>query len=464
VACELETSESLLATVAYSLPLPPIQCERRGATRRDLRVSIGDGLACSLMVGVGETYLPAFALALGTGQVWAGLIASVPIFAGAILQLIAPAAICWVGSNRRWVVACVTVQALSFFPLLAAALVGHISTALLYLLAAVYWASGMASGPAWTHWIDTIIPPRIRARYMGRRSRFGQAGILAGFVGGGLALEFGESLGRPLWAFAVLFLAAAVCRFVSAGFLFAQSEPIRISGRSPTAGLRVAFGRLRTDRDGRLLIYLWGMQMAAQTAAPFYAPFMLGLLKFSYLKYMLIISAALVTKAVALPTLGMLAHRFGARRLLAAGGLAVIPLSIFWMLSQSTSYLLTVQIIAGVCWAAYELGTLLMCFEAVDRRQRIGMLTLYNVGFAAATVAGALCGGAVLALCGQSRTGYLAIFGLSAIARLMTAPLLLRIGAADQDAEDSEVEAIPHVIEMIPPFMPLEDFAASHVA
>ena len=287
------------------------------------------------MVGIGETYLPAFALALGTGQVLAGLIASVPILAGAVLQLISPMAIRILGSNRRWVVSCVSVQAISFLPMVAAALVGHISTALLFLLAAVYWGSGMASTPAWNHWIDMLVPTRVRARYMGRRSRFTQAGILAGFIGGGLALEFGESLSRPLWAFAMLFLTAAVCRFISAGFLFAQGEPLGGGAHASIAGLRGAVGRLRKDRDGRLLVYLWALQMAAQTAAPFYAPFMLGLLKFSYLKYMLIISAALVTKAVALPTLGKVAHRCGARRLLAFGGVGVIPLSLLWIMSQA---------------------------------------------------------------------------------------------------------------------------------
>jgi len=476
VACELEPVELLPATVTYA---PPAQDgnERRIQTRRDMRLSIGDCIGCSVMVGIGETYLPAFALALGTGQVVAGLIASVPILAGAVLQLIAPACIARLGSNRRWVVGCASVQALSFLPLLVTALVGHISTALLFLLAAVYWGSGMASSPAWTHWIDTLMPQRIRARYMGRRSRFGQAGILAGFAGGGLALEFGEALGRPLWAFALLFLMAAVCRFVSVGFLFAQSEPIHLRTRSATASLRTAIGRLRTQRDGRLLVYLWGMQMAAQVAAPFYAPFMLGLLRFSYLKYMLIVSAALITKAVALPTLGKIAHRFGARRLLTFGGIAVIPLAILWTISQSTGFLLMVQIFAGICWAAYELGTLLMCFEAVDHRQRIGMLTLYNLGFAGATVAGAVCGGTVLALCGQAQVGYYAIFGLSAIARLMTVPLLMRIGAADSevgsrrttvDATDEyerrDVDALPQVIELAPQFEMAEEFPATNVA
>ena len=34
-------------------------------TRRDLRAILGDGISFSLMVGMGETYLPAFVLALG---------------------------------------------------------------------------------------------------------------------------------------------------------------------------------------------------------------------------------------------------------------------------------------------------------------------------------------------------------------------------------------------------------------
>ena len=33
--------------------------------RRDLRAMLGDGVSFSVMVGVGESYLPAFALALG---------------------------------------------------------------------------------------------------------------------------------------------------------------------------------------------------------------------------------------------------------------------------------------------------------------------------------------------------------------------------------------------------------------
>lgn len=58
------------------------------------------------MVGCGETYLPAFALAAGFGPVAAGLVATIPLLAGAIAQLITPLAVVRLGTNRGWVVAC----------------------------------------------------------------------------------------------------------------------------------------------------------------------------------------------------------------------------------------------------------------------------------------------------------------------------------------------------------------------
>ena len=48
-----------------------------------------DAAAYSVMVGCGETYLPAFALALGLGPIVAGMVASVPLLVGATVQLAA---------------------------------------------------------------------------------------------------------------------------------------------------------------------------------------------------------------------------------------------------------------------------------------------------------------------------------------------------------------------------------------
>jgi hypothetical protein len=54
------------------------------------------------------------------GEVVAGLIACVPLLAGAILQLVSPYGVRTLGSYRRWVSACAAVQAASFIPLVVA--------------------------------------------------------------------------------------------------------------------------------------------------------------------------------------------------------------------------------------------------------------------------------------------------------------------------------------------------------
>src|SRR6516165_6423850 len=99
---------------------------RRRSLRKNLRNSVSDGAAFSVMVGIGETYFPAFVLAMGMGEIAAGLVASIPLLVGAILQMISPVAVVRLGSNRRWVITCVALQALSFLPLVIAAVLGRL--------------------------------------------------------------------------------------------------------------------------------------------------------------------------------------------------------------------------------------------------------------------------------------------------------------------------------------------------
>ncbi|MFM8890832.1 MAG: hypothetical protein ACKOTB_04250, partial [Planctomycetia bacterium] len=133
---------------------PPRRASRRrfvprAGLRRDLWVTTADATAFSLMVGCGETYIPAFALALGLGPVAAGMTASLPVLVGAIFQLVTPLGVAWLGTNRGWCIACTAVQALSFIPFATWAFRGHASLPELLVAASVYWSAGMAGAPAW---------------------------------------------------------------------------------------------------------------------------------------------------------------------------------------------------------------------------------------------------------------------------------------------------------------------------
>jgi hypothetical protein len=205
----------------------------RGALRRDLWVTTADAAAYSVMVGCGETYLPAFTLALGFGPVAAGLMASLPILVAAAVQLVTPYAVARLGSNRLWVIACTGIQAASFGPLIWWGLRGSAELWQLLLAASVYWAAGMAGVPAWNAWMGRLVPERMRTAYFAQRNRLGQFSVFFGFVIGGLVLQFGESRGTTLVAFSALFAVAGVSRLLSTACLVACREP-----RPPCAAWR----------------------------------------------------------------------------------------------------------------------------------------------------------------------------------------------------------------------------------
>ncbi len=413
--------------------LPP-----RGSRRRDLLVSTIDAMAFSVMVGCGETYLPAFALALGMGPIASGMVASVPILAGAVIQLAAPLAVARVGSNRRWVIACTTVQAACFVPFVWWAVRGHAELWQILVAAAAYWSAGMASAPAWTAWMATLVPDQIRTPYFAQRNRLGQLGVFLGFVVGGLVLQWGEQRSALLPAFAVLFAIAGAFRLGSTACLWSCREPPRQDpaddhrGTEQPLASRVATAlRSMAERpSGSLVAYLCCFVFGAQFAAPYFTPFMLRQLGFSYHAFMLVFATSFLTKALLLPAIGRLASRIGSLSLLWVASLAIGPLALLWLPSGNVAYLSVVQVVAGACWAAYELAVMLLFFEMLSERERAGVVTVYNLGIAVATVAGAACGGLLLRALGETWEAYACLFVVSSLARLAAIPLLRRVRAS----------------------------------
>ena len=319
--------------------------------RTDLRISTAEGTATNVMVGIGETYLPAFVLALTGSQLACGLVSTLPLLVGAVLQLASPRLLRSCGSYRRWVVLCAALQAATFVPLLAAALAGRMSVVAVFALVSVYWATGLAANGPWNAWIETLVPAPLRIHYFAWRSRINQWGIVAGFLAGGIALQTADRLGIPLAVFAVLFFLAAASRFVSVGLLTMHREP-QPPRRAAAAPLADIFRGLRAGENGRLLLYLMAVQAAVQIAGPYFNPFMLGELHFSYTIYAVVICAATVAKVYFLPTVGRIADRLGVRRVFWASAVGSIFVPLLWLASHNWVYLVVVQVYSGMVWCA----------------------------------------------------------------------------------------------------------------
>ncbi len=395
--------------------------------KQDLRLSVGDGSAYGVMIGIGETNLQAFVLAVGMGEVFAALIATVPQLIGSLLQLVSPAAIRLLRSHKQWVVLCSGLQGLCFLPLMIAAWVGTVSQEAVLLVASLYWATSLGTGPAWNTWQGTIIPRQIRAKFFARRAKFCQITTLVGFLAGGFALKAGQTHGNEVPVFAILFGIALVCRMISTACLAFQSEPFPIPPEMRFLSLGEQWHRFSRGSSGRLLVFAVAMQVGVFIAAPFFVPYMLKELHFQYHHYALLIGASYLSKFVTLPWWGRLAHVAGAHRLLWIGSIGLMPLAVGWSVSCNYYWLFALQLVAGAAWGAYELALALLFFEAIDESERTSLLTLYNVANSVALATGSLIGAVILNGLGISATSYLWVFGASTVFRCFTIVFLRRI-------------------------------------
>lgn len=406
----------------------------------NLVVSQADAGAFGVMVGLGETYLPLFVLSVGLGEVMSGLVVSVPVLLGGALQMVSPWAVRALHSHKRWVLCCSSLQAISFLPLIVAAMVGKIPEWAALLVASLYWAGGLGTGPAWNTWIGTLIPRPIRAHFFAKRTRLQQITVFLGFLGGGIALQIGKQYECDLTVFAVLFAIAALCRFTSAGFLALQTEPIALPDNMRQVPVLEQLRQYRRSSGGRLLLYIIVVQFGVWISGPYFAPFMRKKLDFSYLDYTMLITFAFVSKIATLPLCGRFAKRFGARRLLTLGGVGIIPLAVMWSVSDNYVWLCFTQVAAGICWAAYELAFLLLFFESIPAAERVSVLTLFNLLNSVALAAGALFGGAILHFAGESRSAYHALFLFSSVWRAASLLFLWRVPEISVKADSVSVQ------------------------
>lgn len=377
------------------------------------------------MAGVAEVYLPAFGLALGMSAVAAGLLATAPLIAGGLLQLLAPRTMQRVRSLRSWVSLCTTAQALVFAPLIVVALTGTPATGVVYAATALYWAAGMATAAGWTPWMARVVPARVRSRFFGRRQGVVQAAMLSGMLGAGLGLHAASGTRHVLDVYAAMFGLAMVARLASAVAVARMGQGVELEPQ-PALGLRAIAARLRRSSRARPLGYLIAALAAASVAGPFITPYLLAHHHLEYARYSAFTATILVVKIAAMPRMGGVLERVGLRRVITACALAIAPIPLMWLVSDAFWWFLCSQVYSGVAWAGFELAMLMALLDADDDAERTSMQVAFSALQALGTTAASLVGGAVLGALGSDHRAYLTVFALSALARLAAAMLLVR--------------------------------------
>jgi len=363
-------------------------------TEKSLRHSLKDAAAFAVMIGIGETYLSAFALFLRDSMPQIGLLASLPPLLASLVQLVSAWLGRLTGQRKAIVLAGASVQAFSWLPLIALPIVfDEFAVPLLIACVVIYQCGAHLSAPQWGSLMGDIVPIRRRGRFFAHRTRIVSLVTFVSLAAGGLALHFMNGKGLTLQGFVILFSIAMCARLVSIYHLSKMHDP---PGHFAAMEMPVGPGwwqRLHQSNFVRFSIFFALIQFSVAIASPFFTVYMLRDLQFSYVQFMTNTGMAILAQFLTLNQWGRISDVFGNRRILATTGIVIPLLPLLWAVSTNYWYLLAVQAISGLTWAGFSLSASNFLYDLIERNKRSTYLAIHSVLASLGIFAGAMLGG-----------------------------------------------------------------------
>lgn len=385
---------------------------------RNLKFSLWDAFFFSIMVGAGESYLPAFALNQGFSETLTGLFSTVPLAIAAIIQLLTPMGLRKVGSVRRWVVCATALQAISFLPLVFWNELGFKAPIFMFLLSAVYWGTSFAAGAVWNRWMADIVTHEQSSGFFARRLRVTQYGILLGLLVAGFSLQYKVGFGLFSSAFSFIFLIAFFARASSSYFLWKKTDA-ETKIEDQLGIFQLCKQLLHRPYERSLLIFLFLFSIAIFVSSPFVNPFLLGQLKMSFQPYTFTLIALFLGKIIGYTITHRYLKNWSTEKTLFLGAFGIAPMPALWIICTVPWSAALLQTSSGIFWGIYESALTLILFRRVASESKVALLSLINFVQCVAILLGSLLGATILKLYGEAFAGYVIVFAVSSMLRLL---------------------------------------------
>lgn len=376
------------------------------------------------MVGLGETYLVAYALSLGISEVGASFLSTMPVIVGAFLQFALSYLTQKSKNPQRWLYFCCAGQALS---LLVLAFVGIFtsatseppSTILLGFIISIYWGLGFTAGPVWNLLIVKIVKPESLKLFFYRRNALNQIAALVSLVLASLILgRINTEQSQAVGLLSFMLILASIARFISMATFFwhpfPKNEPLFERTNKEKFSVWVKKKYIYTA-----LIIVLSTNFAVHISAPFLSPYILKQLKFDLIDYSVLIGCGYLFRVISGYIFNGLVEKSGVRLLLIIGSISVIPIPFLWMQTDSFFWLVVIQLASGIAWGCHELGMTLVIIEKVPFNMRSRLLTWSNLVIAFGMICGVLFAAQFFSSEEIKLENYETIFNLSTLFRII---------------------------------------------
>ncbi|MEK6934962.1 MAG: MFS transporter [Nanoarchaeota archaeon] len=368
--------------------------EETTKAKKSLKNSMKDGIAASIMVGSGDTYLNPFAIALKATNTQISLLSSLPNLLSSIFQIKAPLLIEKFKKRKKLVSLFVFLHSLMWIPIILTPFLFPKTLAVWFLVffVTVYSVLNGIASPAWASLMSDLVNEKIRGKYFGYRNKILGIVTLTATLMAGYTLEVFSKHTNILYGFGFIFSLALISRVISWYYLRKMHEPIY--HRTKDIYRFKEFLKKINYPFGKFVIFYSLITLGANIAGPFFSVYMLRDLGFSYLTYTILTVFASLGSILGMQMWGRYIDEYGNIKILKLTGIFIIFLPWFWLLSNLPFYLVFIQLLGGFMWAGFGLAGFNYIFSStLDKRAYY--VAYFNVFIGIGAFLGATLGGLI---------------------------------------------------------------------
>jgi|SRR3989338_6252839 len=397
--------------------------------KKALKISVKEGSASAVAIGLADTQVTPFALAINASSFQIGLLNSLAGLISPLAQLYGDK-LMESHSRKSIVRKFVFWQALLWLGMITFSFlfwkgIFQEHLAIIFIIAyTILAALGGIAYPAWFSWMGDLVPEKERGKYFGKRHKItGLFGLIATLIGG-LILDITKTHGLVLMGFGIIFFLASVARMVSYSYLRKQYAPEFNVKKTDYFSL-LSFVK-RFDNYGKFAVYNALFNLVLMIASPFFAVYMLKDLGFNYLTFTVISMSSSVFILFFAPLAGKFADKYGNRKLFSLGCLLFSLNPILWIVFKIPIMLILIQAIAGLANAAHMISITNFTYDSTRKSHRALCITYTNILGGIGIFFGALIGGILVNYAHPPNINpFLFVFFVSAIGRWLVSLFLV---------------------------------------
>lgn len=387
---------------------------------KTLKLAVVEAGFYYVMFGFGEAYFSAYLIWMHANSFELGLVMTLPVLLGSLVQIYTTHFVEFFGSRKRFIVWMAGLQGLCHLPLLIVSKFDHKVFWAIFIIT-IYQTLFRLHVPAWNSLMGDHVQEKKRGEYFGFHKRISNIFILiSSIISGVMMLHYQKSPQTVFTGFCAIFSVAFLGRMVSVALLSRHYEvPIDFNH----------FVHFRFRRDIKVvkqkglgtLIFTYSLISFAQyVAIPFFAPYMMNVLKFDYFQFGLMSAIVVVGRVLFSSAWGELLDRFGCRKLILINGVGIACLMLPWAYFDTFLPLCILQLISGYFWSGFELAWFQIIMENTQPHNRTQAYTLQQICGGLAMLIGALFGGWIVQHNRLDAQYYIIAFLVSFVFRLVT--------------------------------------------